>query len=85
MEFLDFVRGEPVMGWFAFLALLITLVPLASVRWRTKFPSSPEHKKMRPVQEVRSTHFGNRTEILILLVVLVCLIALIGGILGISG
>ncbi len=78
MEILNFLREEPVTGWFVFLALLITVVPAASVLWRRIFRRNEATEKTRPVPETTSTHFGNRTELVILLVGLLLLLALIG-------
>ena len=82
MEILNFLREEPVMGWFVFLALLIMVVPAASVLWRWIFRRNETEQKTRPVPETTSTHFGNRTELVILLVGLLLLLALIGWIRG---
>lgn len=78
MEFLNFLREEPVMGWFVFLALLITVVPAASVLWRRVFSRNQAEVKKQPAPETKSTHFGNQTELVILFVGLLLLLALIG-------
>ncbi len=78
MEILNFLREEPVMGWFVFLALLIIVVPAASVLWRRIFRRNEAEEKTQPAPETTSTHFGNRTELVILLVGLLLLLALIG-------
>lgn len=76
--YLNFLREEPVMGWFVFLALLVTAVPAASVLWRRIFRRNKAEEKKQPVHETKSTNFGNRTELVILLVGLMLLVALIG-------
>lgn len=78
MEFLNFLREEPVMAWFVFLALLITVVPATSVLWSRIFRRSQAEVKKQPVHEAKSTHFGNQTELIILFVGLMLLLALIG-------
>lgn len=34
MDFLNFLREDPMMAWFVFLALLVTIVPAVSVLGR---------------------------------------------------
>lgn len=112
MEFLNFLREEPVMIWFVLIALLVTVVPVASVLWHrmsarnlvdaAKQPA-PVNKAPRPkgqgintapqaagfrqpssqetgnlTEEIKPTHFGNQTELVILLVGLVLLLVVIG-------
>jgi len=78
MGFLNFLREEPVMGMFVFLAFLLTVVPAVSVLWRKVFRRSQVEVKKQPVHVTKSTHFGNQTELIILLVGLMLLLALIG-------
>ncbi|MCR4346172.1 MAG: hypothetical protein NUV55_03045 [Sulfuricaulis sp.] len=78
MEFLNFLREEPVMGWFIFLALLVTVVPAASVLRRWIFRRNQAEVKKQTAPETKSTHFGNRTELVILFVGFMFLLAVIG-------
>lgn len=78
MEFLNFLREEPVMAWFVFLALLVTIVPMASVLWRRMPGRKPVDAAKQPVQAAKPTRFGNQTELIILFVVLLLLLAVIG-------
>ena len=77
MDFLNFLREEPVMGWFALIAFLVTIVPVASVLWRRIFKRSQTEVVKQPAQETKSTHFGNQSELVILFVGLMLLIAVI--------
>lgn len=78
MEFLNFLREEPVMGWFVFLALLVTVVPVASVLWRRIFRRNQAKVEKQPTHETKSTHFGNQTELVVLFLGLLLLLAVIG-------
>lgn len=75
---MNFLREDPVMGWFIFLALLVTVVPAASVLWRRKFRRDHVEVKKQTASETKSTHFGNRTELVILFVGFMLLLAVIG-------
>ncbi len=78
MEFLNFLREEPMMAWFVFLALLVTIVPAASVLWRRMFGRSQAEVAKQPAHETKPTRFGNQTELIILLVGLLLLLLVIG-------
>lgn len=78
MELLNFFREEPMMAWFAFLALLVTLVPAVGVFWRRMFRRGQDEVAQQPVHEARPTRFGNQTDLIILLVGLLLLLAVIG-------
>jgi len=77
MDFLNFLREEPVMGWFALIVFLVTVVPLASVLWHRIFRRNQVEVVKQPAQETKSTHFGNQSELIILLIGVVLLIAVI--------
>ena len=78
MELLNFLREEPMMAWFAFLALLVTLVPAVAVFWRRMFRrGQAEVVVKQPVHETKPTRFGNQTELIIILVGLLILLAVI--------
>lgn len=85
MAFLNALREDPLIAWFVFLALLITIVPAVSVLWgRMSRRNQPDAAK-QPVRETKSTRFGNQTELVIVLLGLVLLLAVIGWIRGILG
>jgi len=78
MDFLNFLREEPVMAWFVLLALLVTIVPAASLFWRRIFGHGQTEAAKQPGHEPKPTHFGNQTELIILLAGLLSLLAVIG-------
>lgn len=78
MEFLNFLREEPVMAWLMSLALLITIVPVASTLWRKMSGSNPVDKSTNPMQAAKPTRFGNQTELIILLLGLLLLLVVAG-------
>jgi NADH:ubiquinone oxidoreductase subunit 6 (subunit J) len=80
MEFLNFLREEPLIAWFVFLALLITVVPAVSVIWRRMSGRNQLDAAIRPVRATTPTRFGNQTELVILLLGLVLLLAVVGSI-----
>ncbi len=78
MEFLNFLREEPVMAWFVLLALLVTIVPAVSVLWRRMSGRGQAEAARQPVHETKPVRFGNQTELIILLAGLLLLLAVIG-------
>lgn len=78
MEFLNFLREEPMMAWFVFLALLVTIVPTVSVLWRRMFGRGQAEVVMQPVRETKPARFGNQTELVILFVGFLLLLVVIG-------
>jgi len=78
MEIVNFLREEPTMAWFAFLALLVTVVPAVAVLWRKVFGRGQVKTVKPPVHDAKPVRFGNQTELIILLVGLLLLLALIG-------
>jgi hypothetical protein len=79
MEFLNFLREEPMMAWFVSVALLIVaIVPVASVLWRRVAGHSQAEAAKRPVHETKPTRFGNQAELIILLAGILLLSAEIG-------
>jgi len=78
MEFLNFLREEPVMVWFALIALLVTIVPVASMLWNRISVRKPVDAESAPVRSIKPTRFGNQTELIILLVGLLLLLTVIG-------
>jgi NADH:ubiquinone oxidoreductase subunit 6 (subunit J) len=78
MEFLNFLREEPVMVWFALIAFLVTIVPVASVLWHRRSERNPVDAAKQPVPAIKPTRFGNRTELVIVFVGLMLLLAVIG-------
>jgi uncharacterized membrane protein len=77
MEFLNFLHDEPAMGWFVLIALLLTVVPAASVLWRRLSRRRPAEAAKRPEGDTKSTRFNNRAELTLLIVGLILLLVLI--------
>ena len=67
-----------MMAWFVFLALLVTIVPVASVLWRRMSGRSQAEVAKQSVHETKPVRFGNQTELIILFVGLLLLLAVIG-------
>lgn len=78
MELLNFLHEDPMIAWFAFLALLLILVPAASVLWRWMTGRNQPSTAMPPARGTKPTHFGNQTELVVMLLGLVFLLAAIG-------
>jgi len=78
MEILNFLREDPMMAWFAFLALLITIAPVASVLFRRMSGRSQPEPAKPPVHAAKPARFGNQAELIIFLVGFLLLLALIG-------
>lgn len=78
MEFLNFLREEPVMAWFVLIAFLVIIVPAVSVLWRRMSGRGQAEVAKRPVHETKPARFGNQTELVILLAGLLLLLAVIG-------
>ena len=66
MEFITFLREDPVMAWLAFLALLIIIVPAFSVV-RRKMSGGNLLDDAIPAKAAKPAHFGNQTELVIVL------------------
>ena len=82
MEFLNFLREEPVMTWFVLLAILLIIVLVVSALWRSVSGRNSIDAAKQPAQVTKSTRFGNQTELVILFVGLLLLLAVIGWIRG---
>jgi hypothetical protein len=83
MEFITFLRAEPVIGWFMFLAIMLIVVSVASVLWVKIAGRKPDEVAEAPMPATRSRSFGNQTDLVILfigLLLAVVVIALIRGI-----
>lgn len=78
MGFLNFFREEPMMAWFAFLALLVTLVPAVAMLWRRMFRRGQAEAAKQPVHDTKPTRFGSQADLIILLAGLLLLLAVIG-------
>ncbi|MCR4338410.1 MAG: hypothetical protein NUW01_00835 [Gemmatimonadaceae bacterium] len=78
MAFLNVLREDPLIAWFVFLAVLITVVPAVSVLWRRMSGRNQPDAARQPVRAAKSTRFGNQTELVIVLLSLVLLVAVIG-------
>lgn len=77
MEFLNFLRAEPMMAWFVCLALLLTIVPVISVLWRRRSGRGQTEITKQTAQATKPVHFGNQAELIILLVGILLLLAVI--------
>lgn len=60
MEFLNFLREEPMLAWLVFLVLPVTIVPVVSVLWhwmsgrgRAETPEQPVNEKNKHASETR--------------------------------
>lgn len=72
-EVVKFITEEPIIFWFALLALLLVTAALGQVAWdRRRAGAKP---KVVAATESKTKPFNNRTEILILFVVLTALLA----------
>lgn len=78
MDFLNFLHEDPMMAWFAFLALLVTIVPAVSMLGRRMSGHGQAEVAKQPVHETKPTRFGNQTELIILLAGFLLLLAVIG-------
>ncbi len=77
MYWLNFLKDDPVIAWFAFLALMLIVVPVASVSWRRMAGRSQIDVAKKPAQVTKPTRFGNQTELVVLLLGLVLLLSVI--------
>jgi hypothetical protein len=80
MEFLNFLREDPVMAWLVFLGILLTVVPAANVIWRKLSGRKTAEEVEQPMRTTRPFRFGFQTELVLLLVGILWLLAIIGGI-----
>ena len=70
------------MAGLVLLALLLTIVPVISMLWKKIFGGNTKNFPRPTKQTTKSTHFGNQTELIILLLGLVFLLILISWILS---
>ncbi len=78
MELLSFLIDDPVIAWFAFLALMLIVVAVASVWWRKMTGRSQADVAKPPAQVTKPTRFGNQIELVVLFLGLMLLLAFIG-------
>ena len=78
MEFLDFLRKDPVMAWLVFLGLLLIIVPAALVLWGRKSGRNPVDAEPSPVRATKPRRFGNQPDLVILLLGLLLLLVVVG-------
>lgn len=78
MDFLNFLREDPVMVWFVLILLLVTIVPVASMLWHRMSERRPVDAENPPARATKPTRFGNQTELIIFLAALLLLLAVIG-------
>jgi hypothetical protein len=80
MEFLNFLRDDPVMAWLVFLGLLLTVVPVAAMLWRKLSGRKTAEDVKQPVRTNRPFRFGFQTELVLVLVGILWLLAIAVGI-----
>lgn len=80
MEFLNFLREEPVMAWLVFLGLLLTVVPAVTVLWRKISGRKTTEDVKQPERTTSPFRFGFQAELILVLVGILWLLAIIGGI-----
>jgi hypothetical protein len=78
MEFLNFLREEPVMASLVFLGLLLTVVPVAAMLRRKKPGHNPVDEMKQLARGTKPVRFGNQTELALLFVGIVLLLAIVG-------
>lgn len=78
MEFLNFLREDPVMASLVFLGLLLTIVSVAAMLWRKKPGHNPVDEMKQPARSTKPVRFGNQTELALVLVGIVLLLAIVG-------
>lgn len=78
MDWLNFLKDDPVMAWFAFLVLLLIVVSVASVLWCRMAGRSQADVAKQPAQVTKETRFGNQTELVVLFLGLLLLLGVIG-------
>lgn len=66
MQFLNFIREDPVMGWFAVLAALLVVVPLLPWVWNRMTGRRPAVKKAVAVTHTKVLRFDSRTDLLLI-------------------
>ncbi len=70
------------MAGLVLLAFLLIIVPVINMLWKKIFGGDTTDLPGPAIQTTKSTHFGNQTELIILLLGLVVLLILIGGLLS---
>ncbi len=78
MELLNFLLDDPVIAWFAFLALMLIVVAVASVLWRRMAGRGQADVAKQPEQVTKPIRFGNQTELVVLLLGILLLLGVIG-------
>jgi hypothetical protein len=75
--FIDFLKDNPVIDWFIFLVLLITVVPAGMAIYRRYRPPS-DTKQAAAIREPRESRFlGTQMDLAILVLGLLLLLGLI--------
>lgn len=77
MELLHFLREEPVMAWFALLALLLTIVPMAVFLWQRLNARKQIDTAKQPSLHSKPVRFGNHAELIILFFGLIFLLSMV--------
>lgn len=78
MEFLNFLREEPVMALLVFLGFLLIVVPVSSLLRRKISGNNPVVELKLPVRATRPVRFGNQTELVLVFFGILLLLAVIG-------
>lgn len=76
MEFMNFLRDDPVMAWLVFLGLLLAVVPVAAMLWRKICGRKPVEEVKQPVRAIKPVRFGNQTELVLVLAGILLLLAI---------
>ncbi len=71
MDWLNFLKDDPVMAWLAFLALMLIVVPAASVLWRRTHGRSQADVVKQPAQVTKETRFGIQSDLIVLFLIVV--------------
>ena len=76
MELLNFLRDDPIMAWFASLALLVIIVSMAVFLWPRFNTRKQVDTAKQPSLPSKTVRFGNHAELLILFFGLVFLLGM---------
>jgi hypothetical protein len=77
MDFLNFLREEPMMALLVFLGLLLTVVPVSALLWRKISGRNPVDELKQPVRVTKPVRFGNQTELVLMFFGILLLLAII--------
>ena len=83
MDWLNFLKDDPVMAWFAFLALLLIVVLAASALRQKMAGRSPTAVTKQSTQPTKPVRFGIHADLLIIFYGIVALLLGIQLLLGV--